>query len=93
MHSGYMYPLEIHSSSHGIVFNCLLGGWIPMRRLLTGTEPKTMAQTLDAIDILHSMGPRTVVVTSSELPAGQSKSMLMIVSCAWGEAMPMRTNC
>ncbi|AWB87937.1 pyridoxal kinase PdxY [Mycetocola zhujimingii] len=35
---------------------------------LTGTEPLTLAETLDSVDLARAMGPSTVLVTSVEQP-------------------------
>jgi pyridoxine kinase len=35
---------------------------------LTGTEPSTLASTLDSVDLARAMGPSTVLVTSVEQP-------------------------
>jgi len=35
---------------------------------LTGTEPSTLATTLDSVDLARAMGPSTVLVTSVEQP-------------------------
>lgn len=56
------------------------------RRLLTGMSTDTLEDAFSAVDALHDGGPSTVVVTSSNLPAGQSDHMLMLVSCPWGES-------
>ena len=38
---------------------------------------------IQACDKLHSLGVQTVVITSSDLPANQDESMLVILSTPW----------
>jgi pyridoxine kinase len=47
-------------------------------------EPK---DAFKAIDVLHSRGTKAVVVTSSALPLGQEKTMLLLASCPWGKSI------
>ncbi|XP_072470927.1 pyridoxal kinase [Notamacropus eugenii] len=45
--------------------------------LLTGKNISTQEEALEVMDILHSMGPETVVITSSDLPASSGNNYLI----------------
>ncbi|XP_036601804.1 pyridoxal kinase [Trichosurus vulpecula] len=45
--------------------------------LLTGKKISTQEEALEVMDILHSMGPETVVITSSDLPASSGNNYLI----------------
>lgn len=45
---------------------------------LTGTEPDTLASTLDSADLARSMGPRTILVTSVEQPDRPKDTIEMV---------------
>lgn len=65
---------------------------------LTGTEPATIDQTLDAADRARAMGPRTVLVTSVERPDRPEGTIEMLVvddAGAWivqTPLLPMKAN-
>ncbi|MDL5350228.1 pyridoxal kinase PdxY [Microbacterium sp. zg-YB36] len=65
---------------------------------LTGTEPATIEQTLDAADRARAMGPRTVLVTSVERPDREAGTIEMLVvddAGAWivqTPLLPMKAN-
>jgi pyridoxine kinase len=53
---------------------------------LTGTEPDTLASTLDSVDAARAMGPSTVLVTSVERPDAPDGTIEMLAaddSGAW----------
>jgi pyridoxine kinase len=52
---------------------------------LTGLTITDAASAAAAADALHAMGVRTVIITSTDLPAGQSDVMWMLASTPWGE--------
>jgi pyridoxine kinase len=52
--------------------------------LLAGVPIRDTASAVAAMDILHARGSRTVVITSSELPLGQTDHMLLLASTPWG---------
>ncbi len=45
---------------------------------LTGTEPLTLADTLDSVDLARAMGPSTVLVTSVEQPDREEGTIEML---------------
>lgn len=45
---------------------------------LTGTEPRSLTQTLASVDLARSMGPRTVLVTSVEQPDAPADTIEML---------------
>ncbi|XP_020829542.1 pyridoxal kinase [Phascolarctos cinereus] len=47
--------------------------------LLTGKKIYTQEEALEVMDILHSMGPETVVITSSDLPASSGNNYLIVL--------------
>ncbi len=65
---------------------------------LTGTEPATIDETLDAADRARAMGPRTVLVTSVERPDRPEGTIEMLVvddAGAWivqTPLLPMKAN-
>jgi pyridoxine kinase len=65
---------------------------------LTGTEPDTLASTLEAADAVRAMGPRTVLVTSVERPdrePGTVEILLVTGDGAWivqTPLLPMKAN-
>ncbi|WP_404432901.1 pyridoxal kinase PdxY [Microbacterium lacus] len=65
---------------------------------LTGTEPDTIASTLDSVDAARAMGPRTVLVTSVERPDREPDTIEMLVaddSGAWivqTPRLPIKAN-
>ncbi|MEV7691895.1 pyridoxal kinase PdxY [Microbacterium sp. NPDC089189] len=65
---------------------------------LTGTEPRTIAETLDSADAARAMGPRTVLVTSVERPDREEGTIEMMVvddAGAWivqTPLLPMKAN-
>jgi len=65
---------------------------------LTGTEPHTLAATLEAADAARAMGPRTVLVTSVERPDREPDTvemMLVTDGGAWivqTPLLPMKAN-
>jgi pyridoxine kinase len=52
---------------------------------LTGIPITDLASAVAACEALHSMGAGTVIITSSDLPAGQDDVMLLVASAPWGE--------
>ena len=58
----------------------------PFCRSLTGTPITDDASAVAAMTTLHASGVRQVVVTSSNLPAGQSEVMTLYGSVPWGTA-------
>ncbi|KKI16816.1 pyridoxamine kinase [Leucobacter sp. Ag1] len=53
---------------------------------LTGTDPRTIDETLDAVELLRAQGPRTVLVTSVERPDRPADTIEMLAvgeSGAW----------
>ena len=53
---------------------------------LTGTDPKALDETLDAVELLRAQGPRTVLVTSVERPDRPADTIEMLAvgdSGAW----------
>jgi pyridoxine kinase len=59
---------------------------------LTGTEPDTIASTLDAADAVRATGPRTVLVTSVVRPDREPGTIEMVVVAddgAWSVQTPM----
>ncbi|MCR2814627.1 pyridoxal kinase PdxY [Microbacterium jiangjiandongii] len=65
---------------------------------LTGTEPATIDETLEAADLARAMGPKTVLVTSVERPDRADGTIEMLVvddSGAWivqTPLLPMKAN-
>jgi pyridoxine kinase len=65
---------------------------------LTGTDPHTLAETLDSVDLVRATGPRTVLVTSVEQPDREAGSIEMLVvddAGAWiveTPLLPMKAN-
>jgi pyridoxine kinase len=65
---------------------------------LTGTEPDTLASTLESVDAARAMGPRTVLVTSVERPDREPGTIEMLVADdagAWivqTPLLPMKAN-
>jgi pyridoxine kinase len=65
---------------------------------LTGTEPDTLAATLEAADAARAMGPRTVLVTSVERPDREPDTvevLLVTDGGAWivqTPLLPMKAN-
>jgi len=58
---------------------------------LTGTEPHTLEETLDSVDLARAMGPSTVLVTSVERPEAEPGTLEMLVADeagAWIVATP-----
>src|SRR3546814_15439315 len=59
---------------------------------LTGTEPDTLASTLDSVDAARAMGPRTILVTSVERPDREPGTIEMLVAAdagAWIVQRPL----
>jgi pyridoxal/pyridoxine/pyridoxamine kinase len=46
-----------------------------------------LPSAFEAVDVLHAKGAKIVIVTSSNLPAGQEASMLLLASCPWGASV------
>ncbi|WP_394552258.1 pyridoxal kinase PdxY [Agromyces sp. MMS24-JH15] len=65
---------------------------------LTGTEPGSLASTLDAVDLVRASGPRTVLVTSVEQPDRDPATIEMLAvddRGAWivrTPLLPMKAN-
>lgn len=65
---------------------------------LTGTEPETLASTLDSVDAARAMGPRTVLVTSVERPDRDADTIEMLAvddAGAWivqTPLLPLKAN-
>ena len=65
---------------------------------LTGTEPDTIASTLESADLARTMGPRTVLVTSVERPDREEGTIEMMAvddRGAWivqTPKLPMKAN-
>jgi pyridoxine kinase len=65
---------------------------------LTGTDPHTLAETLDSVDLVRATGPRTVLVTSVEQPDREAGTIEMLVvddDGAWivqTPLLPMKAN-
>ncbi|MBB2976999.1 pyridoxine kinase [Microbacterium endophyticum] len=65
---------------------------------LTGTEPKTLKETLAAVDVARAMGPSAVLVTSVEQPHRDSSTIEMLAvdeRGAWiveTPLLPMKAN-
>ena len=65
---------------------------------LTGTEPDTLASTLEAADAARAMGPRTVLVTSVERPDREPDTVEMLLVTGDGAwivqtpLLPMKAN-
>ncbi|XP_056653080.1 pyridoxal kinase isoform X2 [Monodelphis domestica] len=47
--------------------------------LLTGKKISSQEEALEVMDTLHSMGPGTVVITSSDLPASSGNNYLIVL--------------
>ncbi len=47
---------------------------------LTGTEPHSLDETLESVDLVRAMGPRTVLVTSVERPDAEDGTIEMLVA-------------
>ncbi|XP_029434080.1 pyridoxal kinase [Rhinatrema bivittatum] len=56
--------------------------------LLTGRKIRTQQEALEVMDMLHDMGPETVVITSSDLPAPLGSDYLI----ALGSQKKTKTN-
>ncbi|OCT91417.1 pyridoxal kinase isoform X2 [Xenopus laevis] len=48
--------------------------------LLTGLKIRTKMEAVQVMDVLHSLGPDTVVITSSDLPASRGPDYLMTLA-------------
>lgn len=65
---------------------------------LTGTEPRDLASTLDAVDAAREMGPATVLVTSVERPDAPEGTIEMLAVTGEGAwivrtpRIPMKAN-
>ncbi len=65
---------------------------------LTGTEPDTIASTLESVDIAREMGPAAVLVTSVERPDREEGTIEMLVADGAGAwivqtpLLPMKAN-
>lgn len=65
---------------------------------LTGTEPRTLAETLASVDLIRATGPRTVLVTSVEQPDRPDGTIEMLAVTddgAWivqTPLIPMKAN-
>ena len=65
---------------------------------LTGTEPRDLASTLDAVDAAREMGPSTVLVTSVERPDAPEGTIEMLAVTGEGAwivrtpRIPMKAN-
>jgi len=65
---------------------------------LTGTDPHDLASTLDSVDRVRALGPRTVLVTSVERPDREPGTLEMLVADdagAWivtTPQLPMKAN-
>jgi pyridoxine kinase len=65
---------------------------------LTGTDPHSLESTLDSVDAVRAMGPRTVLVTSVERPDREEGTIEMLAaddSGAWivrTPLLPMKAN-
>jgi len=47
---------------------------------LTGTDPHSLEETLDSVDLARAMGPRTILVTSVERPDREEGTIEMLVA-------------
>nr|KAF6478297.1 pyridoxal kinase [Molossus molossus] len=50
-----------------------------LRRLLSGRKIHSQEEALAVMDVLHSMGPDTVVITSSDLPSPRGSDYLTVL--------------
>jgi pyridoxine kinase len=65
---------------------------------LTGTEPRSIEETLESVELARAMGPSTVLVTSVERPDAPEATIEMMAvtgDCAWivqTPRLPMKAN-
>jgi pyridoxine kinase len=65
---------------------------------LTGTEPRTLEETLESVELARAMGPSTVLVTSVERPDAPADTIEMMAVTGEGAwivqtpRLPMKAN-
>ncbi|XP_053513913.1 pyridoxal kinase-like [Artibeus jamaicensis] len=85
---GHVWPLSLSTSSaftlqHGLVLSplsCTCQGWcltLKSCQTVSGQKIQSQDEALAVMDVLHSMGPETVVITSSNLPSPRGSDYLI----------------
>uniref|UniRef100_A0AAX7U9Q2 pyridoxal kinase n=1 Tax=Astatotilapia calliptera TaxID=8154 RepID=A0AAX7U9Q2_ASTCA len=74
---GAMVSSYPHTSSYAKWQPLLLFCDIIFHRLLTGRKINTEEDAIEVMDLLHKMGPETVVLTSTDLPSKQGDQFLV----------------